>query len=583
MRRIFRRHKRQVEDISIAADEHLDKHVIRRLMRLVQVRRFLVGWLCLVAVLVVGVVLQTRALGSHYQKPTPTAGGTFTEGIVGTFTNANPLYATGSADASVSRLVFAGLYKYDDQSKLVPDLAEKMSFDESQNLYTVKLKPNLKWQDGYPLTAKDVAFTYAMIQNPDARSYLQSSWRGIKVVAVDDLTVTFTLPSKLSAFPYSLTNGLIPQHVLAKVSPDQLRSSNFNTAKPVGAGPFKLDKVEVDGDSNKREERIGLIAFDGYHSGSPKLSRFVVKTFRSEEPMVESYSKKQIDAMASLSTLPDQFSSDVTTREYSPVVMGEVMVFFKTTQTPLNDVAVRNALTLATNKQNLLSQLPYALAVADGPLLKSHVGYSKQYAQKTNDVAQANALLDAAGWVRDPKTNIRMKDGRQLTFRLVSQTNSEYASVTQSLQKQWEAIGVNVQVSLQGEQELQTTVALHSYDALLYAISLGPDPDVFAYWHSSQADVRSETRLNFSEYQSTAANGSLEAGRTRTDPVIRATKYQPFLQAWQKDAPAIALYQPRFLYVVRTPFYGFNVQSVVSATDRYSNVENWMIREQNRY
>lgn len=565
------------------ADEHIDKHVIRRLMRLVQVRRFLIGWLCFIALLAVGVVLQTRALGSHYQKSTPTAGGTFSEGIVGSFTNANPLYATGSADTSVSKLVFAGLFKYDDHSKLVPDLAEKWSVDENRTVYTVTLRPNLKWHDGKPLTAKDVAFTYAMIQNPDARSYLQSSWRGVKVVAVDDRTVTFTLPSKLSAFPYSLTNGLIPEHILGKVSPDQLRSSRFNTVRPIGAGPFKLEKVEVDGDQSNRQERIGLAGFSGYHKGAPKLSKFVIKTFRSEEPMVDDYANKKINAMASLSTLPDQFSDDITTKEYSPAVLGEVMVFFKTTQAPLNDTAVRNALTLATNKQDILTQLPYSLSSVDEPLLKTHVGYSKQYAQKTNDIAKANALLDSAGWVRDPKTGIRSKAGKELTFRLVSQTNSEYASVTNSLQKQWEQVGVKVQVVLQGEQELQNTVALHSYDALLYAISLGADPDVFAYWHSSQADVRSETRLNFSEYQSKAVNESLEAGRTREDPTVRTTKYQTFLDTWQKDSPAIALYQPRFLYVARTPFHGLNVRSVVSATDRYGNVENWTIREQNRY
>ncbi len=80
-----------------------------------------------------------------------------------------------------------------------------------------------------------------------------------------------------------------------------------------------------------------------------------------------------------------------------------------------------------------------------------------------------------------------------------------------------------------------------SYDALLYGISIGVDPDVFVYWHTSQNDPRSN-RLNFSEYSSKAADEGLESGRTRTDAGLRTIKYRPFLQAWQRDLPALGLY-----------------------------------------
>ena len=161
----------------------------------------------------------------------------------------------------------------------------------------------------------------------------------------------------------------------------------------------------------------------------------------------------------------------------------------------------------------------------------------------------------------------------------MSQSSSEYSAVARILQKQWQDIGVDVQISLQPEQELQPTIAQHSYDALLYAIAIGRDPDVFAYWHSSQADVRSQTRLNFSEYQSTSANEGLEGGRTRYDPNVRSIKYKSFLEAWQKDSPALVLYQPRYLYVARKPFSGYNVAQLNSVADRFVNVENWTIKE----
>ena len=77
-------------------------------------------------------------------------------------------------------------------------------------------------------------------------------------------------------------------------------------------------------------------------------------------------------------------------------------------------------------------------------------------------------------------------------------------------------------------------------------------------WHSSQADVRAENRLNLSEYQSDEVDQSLESGRTRIDPKLRAVKYEPFLEAWREDAPALALYQPQYLYIVRGNVDGLN-------------------------
>jgi len=463
---------------------------------------------------------------------------------------------------------------------LVNDLAEKLEVNEGTQTYTVHLKPNLTWHDGKPLTAKDVVFTYRLIQNPDARSFLEGSWRGIKVNAIDNSTVSFTLPNKLSAFPYSLTTGILPEHILKDVPAEQLRSNKFNTQNPIGSGPFKFDKVQVSGSTDKREERVGLSSFDEYNAGKPKINKFIIKTYKSEDKLVNAYTEKQVDAMANVASLPDQLENDSTTQEFSSTTLSQVAVFFRTTQPPLNDVAVRNALVAGASRAELISGIHYPVVPSDEPLLKTQIGYNKAYAQvAAGDVAKASQLLDSAGWVKNPNTGIREKNGTKLTFRLVSQSSSEYSAVARILQKQWQDIGVDVQISLQPEQELQPTIAQHSYDALLYAIAIGRDPDVFAYWHSSQADVRSQTRLNFSEYQSTSANEGLEGGRTRYDPNVRSIKYKSFLEAWQKDSPALVLYQPRYLYVARKPFSGYNVAQLNSVADRFVNVENWTIKE----
>lgn len=572
--------QRSVGKISSQTDKGIDTYLVKRLHNLPQVRRFLIGWVGLLFILSIGLLFQTRALSNKFESVKAQPGGNYSEGIIGSFSNANPLYTSSSVDSSVSKLVFSGLLKHDNNGKLTGDLAEDMKFDSTETTYTLKLRDNLKWHDGKPLTAKDVVFTYKLIQNPDTKSILYASWQNINIEAPDDRTVVFKLKNSLSSFPYSLTNGIVPEHVLKDVNPAQLRSNSFNNETPVGSGPFKFSKVEVVGNTqNDRQERVALNAFDNYHFGKPKLDNFIFRTFSSEKSLVEAYEGKQVNAMVGLASMPEQLRGKADTQEYSVILAGQVDVFFKTNQDVLKDQSVRKALVLAADKKEALKDLDYPLVLADSPLLKSHIGYDKNIQQVTGKADEAKKILDAAGWVVDPKTGIRSKNGQKLAFKLNSQSTSEYSSITSALQKQWKDVGADVNVELQNDQELQSTLALHNYDALLYGVSIGADPDVFAYWHSSQGDPRSSTRLNFSEYKSTTADQGLEGGRTRSDPKLRTVKYKPFLEAWNNDAPALALYQPRFLYIARTPFYGFDVTKATSSADRFSTVEKWMIRE----
>jgi peptide/nickel transport system substrate-binding protein len=578
-RRRFRRSRKQVENIGEQAEQHFEEHLVGRLGRLWHVRRFLLAWGLLITLLITTLVVQIKGLGMYYQTQQPIPGGTYTEGILGTFTTVNPLYATGSVDSSVSRLVFSGLFKYNDKNALVGDLAQSWAVNERGNVYTVVLKPNLRWQDGHELTSNDVVFTYQTIQNPDAESPLFNSWQGVKVAAVDARTVTFTLPQSLSSFPYSMVNGLVPSHILKNTPVSQLRSISFDTTNPVGAGPFSWKTIEVTGsDTDNREERVALMPNKYYPGGSAKLDGFIVRAFHNKESLINSFKKQELDGMVGFNTVPEQINDNSAVRQYSFPLTSQTMVFMKTSDGVLADPQVRLAMVSATNVPGIVNSLGYPTQIVDEPFLRAQTGYDRALAQASYNPGSANQILDAAGWVKGAN-GIRTKNGQQLTFRLVTENTPEYIAVTNKLKEDWRAVGVNVQVNAQPASDLQTALAFHTYDALLYGISVGVDPDVLAYWHSSQADIRSANRLNFSEYKSSAADKALEAGRTRADIGLRTIKYRPFLQAWHNDAPAIGLYQPRFLYITRQTIAGLNEHTINTPVDRFSNVENWMIRE----
>ncbi|MEK7153818.1 MAG: peptide ABC transporter substrate-binding protein [Patescibacteria group bacterium] len=578
-RRRLRMRKLQVEELGQQAEQQLERNFFRRLDRLADVRRFVLTWILLLVLLAGCVVAQIGALRSYYQVPAPAPGGTYSEGILGSFTNANPLYATSPVDMAVSELLFASLLTYDGNNNLIGDLAQDWSVDERGTLYTIHLKPNLKWHDGKPLTAEDVVFTYGVIQNPDAQSPLNPSWSGIQVAQVDALTVTFRLPNELSSFPYSLTNGIVPKHILDGESMGALRTLRFNTTQPVGAGPFMFNALEVTGGAaENREERIALDPFEQYHAGKPKLNRFVVHAFRNERQLIDSFQAKDINAAAGLTKLPAEFEDNSGVYVYNMPLTAEVMAFFKMSEGILADVQVRQALVRATDAITIIKNLQYPTLPVREPFLQNQLGYNAAYAQAGYDLAGANTLLEAQGW-KLGRDEIRRKDGVPLAFSLTVQADSEYADVALMLKQQWRLAGVDVEIIPQNNTDFQTTLASHGYEALLYGISIGKDPDVLVYWDSKHADVRAENRLNFSEYRSAVADSALQAGRTRSDAALRVIKYQPFLQAWHDDAPAVALYEPRFLYLTRSQVHGLDEHDINAEVERFTNVHNWMIRE----
>jgi peptide/nickel transport system substrate-binding protein len=580
-RRLFSIRRRQAEALSAKAEDQLERNLVRKFGRLVFVRRFVAVWVLLILVLIGSVIVQARALSGYYQTLQPVPGGIYNEGIVGGYTNSNPLYAAGQANDAVSKLLFASLFKYDTNNRLVGDLASRYDVDETGTKYTIQLRSGLTWHDGQPLTASDVLFTYKSIQNPDVQSPLNVSWQNVSVSSSGPQTITFQLPNPLSSFPYSLVNGIIPEHAFKGVKPVNFRSVSFNTTKPIGAGPFRLQTIEVQGDSpNTREEEIQLVPFENYHEGVPKISSFVVHTYPNQERMLASFHDRTITAMVGLQQLPKSLAQEDSVQESVMPLTAANMVFFKTTSNILNDQAVRQALVGAIDVGKVIqtSDLEKPVLPVKSPVLQSTPGYDPTYQQLHFPIEEAAARLDKAGWLMGPN-GTRTKNNQPLTFKLYAQNTPEYSAVTQSLKKQWQQIGVTVQVFLQADADLRSTVSSHSYDALLYGISLGIDPDEYVYWHSSQADVRSASRLNLSEYKSSVADSALEDGRTRNDPILRAIKYRPFLQAWQQDAPALGLYQPHFLYVTRGEVYNFADHTLTTDTDRFNNVQNWMIRE----
>ncbi len=566
-KRSLRGHLRKAEKHAL---RHAHKFIVQRVSNLRIARRYAFGWLILITALVGLSVWQGGLAARQFSAAIPAEGGIYTEGVFGTLDNLNPILVSTPAERSGSRLLFAQLLRYDDSGDLVGELATNWQAEQEGKAYKVALRENAKWQDGKPITADDVVFTFDMIKNADTRSPLYSSWRNIIVEKLDETTVRFTLPSPYAAFPNSLTVGMLPKHVLEGTLPSELRTSDYNLRPTVVSGPFIFEELNII--ASQSHYLLRLKANPNYALGGPKLDGFHLHAYRDREDMVRGYRSQEVASLSDVNTDQIRALPESSFIETDSLLFNGVYAFLNNSSGALSDPKVRQALQAATDYDALLKPFGLRAHALNGPLLPGQLGFRAETRQPALDLAKAQSLLDAAGW-KVGVDGVRERDGRKLLLRLVTTSSGDFPSVAEELMNQWQKVGVTFDSQLVKAEDIQQNVILpRGYDVLIYEIALGRDPDVYAYWHSSQATERG---LNLSDYKSAKVDEALETARNRLDPGQRGAKYQIFAQQWISDAPAIALYRTTLTYIQNKNVVSFKPHPLVSQSDRYFDVRYW--------
>ncbi|MEO8691728.1 MAG: peptide ABC transporter substrate-binding protein, partial [Candidatus Saccharimonas sp.] len=554
---------------------HARRFVYRRIDNARQVSRQVTTWLALVALLTAGVGLQMVWSQNDYKVEAPSAGGTYVEGALGPINNLNPLFASSSAENSVAGLVFSSLYDYDSTGHLRQDLARSMQVDKGQNVYTITLKKGVKWQDGKPLTAADVVYTVNLIKSPEVGSPLRVNWLDVAVVAVDSNTVKFTLPAVYAAFPHALTFPIVPKHILSAIPPENIRQSAFSSA-PVGSGPFMFHRIQ-NVDALGAEKVVRLDANKSYFRGAPKLARFELHSYTTDDLLMKAINAGELSGATDV---PVTSVGDISSNKFHSTALvldSGVYLLINMQSDILKDQVVRKALQVGTDTVEIRRQLGGDVLPLDGPLLNSQfVGADAPHAPKF-DLNKAKQILDDGGWKVGPDGE-RVKDGKKLQFTIVTTQSKEYGEVLTDITDQWTKLGVKVDSQAIDTASASSTfvhdvLQSRNFDILLYKLAIGADPDVFAYWHSSQIDANG---FNFSSYSNPLADANLASARARLDPALRQAKYRQFVAQWLQDVPAIGLYQPVVEYASSAKVSSVSQgERLVTGADRYADVLYW--------
>jgi peptide/nickel transport system substrate-binding protein len=159
----------------------------------------------------------------------PVAGGSITEGIVGIPRFVNPVLAVTRADQDMSALLYSGLMKINEEGVLVPDMAESVTVSDDGRTYNVLVRRDTRFHDDTPLTARDVAFTIGLIQNPDLKSPLRGNWAGVTVEEISEYELNIVLDEPYTPFIENFTVGIIPRHIWSSLPIEQVPFSQRNT------------------------------------------------------------------------------------------------------------------------------------------------------------------------------------------------------------------------------------------------------------------------------------------------------------------------------------------------------------------
>lgn len=562
-----------------ATAKHAHEFLIGRIHNAREVRRHIALWLLGMGVLIAIATMQLFLFHSSYTEVKGIEGGTYAEGVRGDVETLNPLYATTPGEQGAARLMFSSLFSYDDNGKLKGDLAQRYTVLDEGRRYRVELKPVAYWHDGQRVKADDIVYTVNLIKDPSARVAGSDNWRNIKVERVDDTTVDFILPAVYAPFPNALTFYVMPEHILGELEPSAVRDSPFS-ARPVGSGPFSF-RLKQHVDARDEYTVVHMVRNPRYYDGAPKIERFQLHAYPSDDALTKALRSHAVSAVSGLSSSSVELirKSDEYGVRTQPINSG-VYSIFNTRNDTLSDSKVRRALQVGTDTKEARAALSIPVTSLDAPVLSTQVdleGIEKPSYNKK----QAEQLLGEAGWKKN-KDDLFEKDGRPLTLKVVSIKSADYEPLVANLAKQWRDLGITVNIqsvdTTDPTQNLASSVLQpREFDVLIHELYLGSDPDVYAYWHSSQA---SERGLNFSSYKNSITDDNLSSARLRLEPDLRNAKYQAFVKQWYKDAPAIGLYQSQLNYAYTPNVDAFaRTAKLVTPADRFNDVIYWTVQQ----
>lgn len=488
--------------------------------------------------------------------------------------NLNPLLNSNTTDGMIAFLMFLPLLHSDPQGNPVPMLAAQVPTLQNGGIskdgltITYHLRKNLKWTDGFPVTSKDVKWSWQAIMDKNNNIISTHGYDVVKSIDTpDDYTVVVHLKQKFSPFVNTFFADsdqpfpVAPAHVLSKYP--NINNIPFNSNPNVNDGPFKFVRW-VHGD------HMEFAANDGFALGKPGLKSIYIRIVPDENTTINLLRTHDIDWMfeASINTYPQV--KDIPGVKLAWVdVNGYEDVQLNVQRPYLQDPRVRQAIAYAINKARIVQTSTFGqekTAVEDQPpFMWSYDANIKDYPY---DPQQAKQLLQQAGWTPGPN-GILQKNGEPLTLVLVS-NNSNVTRRKNSvvLQEMLRQVGIQVDVKYFPGDVLFAPVGEGGilqggkFDLSLAGWYAGADPDDASQYTCANV---APNGYNYSRYCSKQMDAVQNVALTNYDRPTRTKAYAQIQQLLHDDVPEIFFWYTRQMHPISENFKGFEPNPVTES------------------
>ncbi|MDD6089027.1 MAG: peptide-binding protein [Desulfovibrionaceae bacterium] len=469
-------------------------------------------------------------------------------GSIGEPSNLIPYLSSDSASHEIADLLYIAPLRYDKNLRIEPYAAQSYEILDEGRRIRFRLRDGLLWEDGQPLTADDVEFTYRLMIDPRTPTPYADDFLAVSEFRkIDRLTFEVVYNTVYARALQTWMQAILPKHCLEG---QDIRTTRF-ARNPVGAGPFRLREWNSG-------SALRLEASPTYFQGRPRINTVVYRIIPDGATMFLELRARNLDLM---NLSPRQALRQTTGsfwekafQKYEYLSSVYTFLGFNMTHPFFQDVRIRRALSMAISRQDIIDGVLMGKGIAaNGPYKPGSEFYNNGIAPVSQNIAEARRLLEECGWHDTDHDGILDRDGHPFSFTILTNQGNEQRILTAVIiQNQWKKIGVSVKIrTVEWAAFIRDFINEGRFDAVILGWTIGQDPDLYSVWHSSAAR---KGGLNFTRYTNPEIDTLLEQGRSVFSAQQRKLLYDRFQEILNEEQPYCFLYVPLALPIVSSRF-----------------------------
>ena len=466
---------------------------------------------------------------------TPQHGGTMIIGITGDVDSFNPLFGESVTAQEISHLMLLGLADLNDKSDFAPELAESWESSEDYLKLTFRLRKDMFWSDGMPITAEDVKFTWELLKDPTLASPRQGYVEYVKEVKISDPhTIVFEFTEAYPAQIFDVAGEILPKHIFQDVEPKDIRNHEFSQ-KPISSGPFKLNKWVS-------QQYIEIVPNEKYFGDKPYLEKIIFKIVPDATNLLLQLESGKIDMMMGIPVAEIERLKENNRNIEMHQVSGRVYYYigYNILNDLFKDPEIRRSLTMAIDTDKIIESLLYGYgSKCLGPLPPIvEWAYNEDVQEIKYDPSEAKKVLFNEGWSDSNNDGWIDKDGKNFEFTLTTPTGNQIkADLAVIVQEQLKKAGIKVNIKMLEWTTFLDHLQKKDFDACVGGLSSSYYIDPTPVFHSSATNM-----FNSISYSNPKVDELIEKGRVEMDRQKAAKIWKEFQQTVYNDQPFTFLF-----------------------------------------